>query len=69
MDHVSEKQKPESGAVLGARQTSSHGYRAGEHDEAMAAFESLDEKIELDEATNRRLLRKIDLALMPVSVS
>ena len=37
-------------------------------DEAMAAFEGLDEEVEVDKATDLRLLRKIDLILMPVSV-
>jgi MFS transporter, ACS family, allantoate permease len=39
-------------------------------DEALKAFAGHEgEHIELDEATNRRLLRKIDLNLMPVSRS
>jgi ACS family allantoate permease-like MFS transporter len=40
---------------------------AGDADEALKAFMSHPgEVIELDEATNRRLLRKIDWNLMPV---
>lgn len=36
-------------------------------DEAMKAFEELQgEAIELDEATNRRLVRTIDLHIMPI---
>ena len=39
---------------------------AGDADEAMKAFAGYDgEVLVLDEATNRRLLRKIDLNLMP----
>lgn len=38
-------------------------------DEALKAFEGRDGQIiELDEATNRRLLRRIDWNLMPVSL-
>ena len=41
-----------------------HSYDA---DEAMKAFEGADgEAIVLDEATNKRLLRKIDLNIMPL---
>lgn len=36
-------------------------------DEAMAAFEGLNKVIEVDEAPDRRLLRKIDLILLPVN--
>jgi ACS family allantoate permease-like MFS transporter len=40
---------------------------ANDADEAMKVFEQLQgEAIELDEATNRRLLRKIDWHIMPV---
>lgn len=36
-------------------------------DEAMKAFDELQgEAIELDDATNRRLLRRIDLHIMPI---
>ena len=35
-------------------------------DEAMKAFEGQEGRIEIDEATNRRLLRIIDLRLMPL---
>ena len=35
-------------------------------DEAINAFEGLDSPLVLDEATNKRLLRKIDMMLMPV---
>jgi len=39
----------------------------GDTDEAMKAFEILKgEDLCLDEATNKRLLRKIDMILMPV---
>ena len=39
-------------------------------DEAMQAFAGHeDEPLELDEATSKRLLRRIDLHLMPVSVT
>ena len=39
-------------------------------DEAMKAFEDHEgELLYLDEATNRRLLRKIDLNIMPVCVT
>jgi MFS transporter, ACS family, allantoate permease len=37
---------------------------SGDHDEAMKAFVS-GEVIEVDEATNKRLLRRIDLHMMP----
>ena len=41
-----------------------HSYDA---DEAMKAYEDFDgEPIVLDEATNKRLLRKIDLNIMPL---
>lgn len=40
---------------------------AGDADEAMKAFAGHEgEIVELDEATNKRLLRKIDMHLMPV---
>ena len=35
-------------------------------DAALKAFEGLEGRVELDEETRRRLLRKIDLHLMPV---
>jgi ACS family allantoate permease-like MFS transporter len=35
-------------------------------DEAMKAFAELGEEIELDEATNRRLVRTIDCHIMPI---
>lgn len=38
---------------------------SGDHDEAMKAFAD-GEVIEVDEATNRRLLRRIDLHMMPI---
>lgn len=42
---------------------------AGDADEALKAFASHQgEVIELDEATNKRLLRKIDWNLMPVRI-
>ena len=42
---------------------------ANDADEAMKAFEGHDgELLVLDEATNKRLLRKIDLNILPVSV-
>ena len=42
---------------------------ANDADEAMKAFAGRDgEILVLDEATNRRLLRKIDRHLMPVSI-
>lgn len=42
---------------------------AGDGDEALKAFASHQgEVIELDEATNKRLLRKIDWNLMPVCI-
>lgn len=38
-------------------------------DEAMKAFQGMEgEVIEIDDATNKRLLRRIDWHLMPVSV-
>ena len=42
-------------------------YQRGDQDEAMAAFEGLGKVAEVDKATDRRLLRKIDMILMPVS--
>lgn len=36
-------------------------------DDAMKAFAAVGEVIELDEETNKRLLRKIDWNIMPVS--
>ena len=43
---------------------------ATDADEAMKAFEGHDgELLVLDEATNRRLLRKIDLNILPVCVA
>lgn len=43
---------------------------ANDADEAMKAFEGHDgELLVLDEATNRRLLRKIDLNILPVRVA
>ena len=43
------------------------GSHAIDADEALRAFEGLGgEKIELDEATSKRLLHRIDLLMMPV---
>ena len=43
---------------------------ANDADEAMKAFEGYEgESLVLDEATNKKLLRKIDWHLMPVSTS
>lgn len=43
---------------------------ANDADEAMKAFEGQDgESLVLDKATNRRLLRKIDLNILPVCVA
>ena len=52
----------------GARRTSAvPRYGKGTADEAMKAFEGDDaHPIVLDEATNKRLLRKIDLHIMPL---
>lgn len=42
---------------------------ANDADEAMKAFAGLEgEAVVLDEATNKRLLRKIDMNLMPVCI-
>ena len=42
---------------------------ANDADEAMKAFEGHDgESLVLDESTNRRLLRKIDQHILPVSI-
>lgn len=38
-------------------------------DEALKAVSGLQDEIVLDEATNKRILRKIDLFMMPVSIS
>ena len=43
---------------------------ANDADEAMKAFQDHDGRVlVLDEATNRRLLRKIDLNILPVPIS
>ena len=43
---------------------------ANDADEAMKAFEGHDgELLVLDEATNRKLLRKIDLNILPVCIA
>lgn len=45
------------------------GTKARRVDDAMKAFEGQDgQAIVLDEATNKRLLRKIDLHIMPVNL-
>ena len=51
----------------GIEQQPSYPQDGDAQDEAMAAFKGIDEAIEVDEATDRRLLRKIDMILMPVS--
>ena len=43
-------------------------YQHGDQDEAMAAFEGCARGAEVDKATDRRLLRKIDMILMPVYI-
>lgn len=42
-------------------------YQREGQDEAMKAFQDREEVVIVDEATNRRLLKRIDLILMPVS--
>ena len=51
----------------GARPSMTHVEHSKDADEAMKAFAGVDgEQLVLDEATSKRLLRKIDLHIMPV---
>lgn len=71
MGNVSEKRQKSEGVQVpqtpGTEQQPSSLHQDGGQDEAVAAFEGLDEGVIIDKATDRRLVRKIDVILMPVS--
>lgn len=70
-EHELEKQGPGSEAdmVKNGHVPEKVWAHSNDADEAMKAFQGHEgELIEIDEATNKRLLRRIDWNLMPVSV-
>lgn len=59
----------EKADVVGSSEPSNYFDHKLDADEALSAVSGHPADFKLDEATNKRLLRKIDLILLPVSIS
>ena len=64
---MASKVAEKDGASVAAQKSSHRQYNESDADQALRAFEELGEKrLELDTVTSKRLLRRIDMFLMPV---